>query len=134
VKILTSGVTSKITITTNCGTGTVTITPPSTVGISGSFCANGTGSGISIGGGSITIKCSNQCPGTCLYYVKPATASGPSKCNPFGWYGDTIVSTVGVAGVNITALITGSPAICGKSNGSASVTGTGGTAPYSYNW
>jgi gliding motility-associated-like protein len=73
------------------------------------------------------------CPGAYKFFIKSNQTSASSKCSA-GRNADTLSFVVNTTGVNITTNITLSPATCGHANGGASVTGLGGTAPYTYTW
>ncbi len=121
--------TSKVVITTSWCTGSATVGGGS---ISTSFSC---GTGISASGSKATLTFSNLCPGIYYVYWHPQNVIPPSACNPGGTISDTITAIVAQSGVNITANIISSSASCGKSNGSATVTGIGGSSGvYTYTW
>ncbi len=73
------------------------------------------------------------CPGIYQFYIQSNRTSASSRCSP-GRNADTVTFFVNTSGVNITTNITTNAATCGALNGSGTVTGQGGTSPYSYSW
>lgn len=131
-----------VTVTGGGCTGTATATVGSSPGITATYTATGSNCGTANGSATITPT-SGTAPYT--YAWSPsggsaATANGLSS----GAYSVIITDASGCSmtlPVNVPAI--GGPtlamsnvnnATCGQSNGSATVTATGGTGPYTYAW
>jgi len=127
--LLLSSVTVGISITNSCDPSFLIQISPN-----GSERITGGCGGESIGAGHITTKCNTVCPGTCYYYITPLVPVPPTKCAPGGFTGDTIAANISVNNVNLAISQTTVPATCRRNNGSASISVSGGTAPYTYSW
>jgi gliding motility-associated-like protein len=126
----------------NCpGTITITINQPTQL-VPGNPVVTDASCGAS--NGSVTISASGGTPGYTYNWNSTPPQSGPTASNlPAGSYIVTITdnngcSTTAQATVNNqgapTVTVTGTDAHCGNSDGGATTTVTGGTAPYTYSW
>jgi gliding motility-associated-like protein len=137
------------TVTSSCGTGTISVTVPT---LGGSITVANTASS--------NVLCNGQCNGTAT-----VTASGGTAPYTFSWSpsapntttgnsntatgmcaGTYVVSTTDAAGCTgtqtvvitqpsaISATSSATQATCGNANGSATVNPSGGIGPYTYLW
>lgn len=134
--------------TQSCMDITVNPKPTATISGSGLICANSGGSA------NLTVTFTGDAPWTFVYKINGANQPAiTTSDNPYtlvvnapGTYTlasvsggaatctGTVSGTATVTQPNITANVAVTAATCGQSNGAATLTVSGGTSPYTYNW